>query len=283
MEPIIRVNNIKYIYPDKTQVYFNNLDLTVHQGERVALLGANGAGKTTLLLLILGILSPMDGEINVFGYKPHKNFNKIRKHIGALFQNVDEQIIGPTVFDDIAFALRNQNIPEKEVKNEVLALANKLRIDNLLNKIPHYLSGGQKKKVALAGAIITKPKILILDEPFNSLDSKSKWDMISILNKLNKEFNITLISTTHHMDLVSEIADTVYLLGQKELLTKGTSREVFSQVDKVRAANLELPIMVELFDRLKKRGYMVNLPISLEEAEDEIIRLLELKEKKVSF
>lgn len=273
MEPVVKVQCLKHIYPDKTEVKLCGLDFLVHQAERVVVLGANGAGKTTLLSHVLGLLSPVEGTVEVLGLKPDKNFNIIRKKIGVVFQNVDEQIIGPRVFDDIAFALRNEKMAAKEIGERVNEIVKQLDISHLLSKIPHYLSGGQKKKVALAGAIITKPEILIMDEPFDSLDAKSKWEMVELLNELNSKHDMTLIITTHNIDLVPYIADTVYLLN-KNNLTKGTPKEILGNIKMIKDANLEPPILVELFTKLKARGYQLNIPIMLNEAEKELIEIL---------
>ncbi|HCS74685.1 MAG TPA: ABC transporter, partial [Clostridiales bacterium] len=167
----------------------------------------NGAGKTTLISHILGLLSPVEGQVKVMGMQPDKNFNHVRKHIGVVFQNVDEQIIGPRVYDDIAFSLRNERFSRQEVDERVKKIASMLGIEDILEKIPHYLSGGQKKKAALAGAISMMPEILILDEPFDGLDPKSKAEMIILLNRLNKENGITLVITTHDINIVPLISD----------------------------------------------------------------------------
>jgi cobalt/nickel transport system ATP-binding protein len=187
MEHLIKVHCLRHVYPDKTEVNICGLDFVVNPGERVVILGPNGAGKTTLLSHILGLLAPVEGQVEVMGMQPHKQFNKVRKHIGVVFQNVEEQIIGPRVYDDIAFSLRNEGFDRKQVEERVESIASILGIEAILDKIPHYLSGGQKKKVALAGAISMLPEILILDEPFNGLDPKSKDEMIALLNRLNQE------------------------------------------------------------------------------------------------
>lgn len=283
MDVMIRVKDILHKYPDKTEVLLEGLEFTVHKGERVALIGPNGTGKTTLMSLILGLLTPRKGFVEVLGCKPHRNFNTIRNNIGVVFQNVDEQIIGPTVFDDIAFSLRNKKMREEDIKLEVLELAKKLNIDNLLNKIPHYLSGGQKKKIAIAGAIVAKPRILILDEPFESMDSKTKMEILTLLNKLNKEYGMTIVITTHNIDLVSKIADTVYLIYNQKIAAKGTPQEIFKQTELIKEANLELPILVGLFTRLREKGYLVDIPLNIEEAEAEIINLLNMNLEQAKF
>ncbi|MDR5658632.1 ATP-binding cassette domain-containing protein [Serpentinicella sp. ANB-PHB4] len=280
MEPLIKVKCLKHIYPDKTEVNLCGLDFIVNPGERVVILGPNGSGKTTLLSHVLGLLSPVEGTVEVMGLSPHKDFNKIRKEIGVIFQNVDEQIIGPRVFDDIAFTLRNEGMKKETVDCRVNHISKRLGISEFLYKIPHYLSGGQKKKVALAGALSMNPKLLVMDEPFDALDPKSKREMVSTLNDLNKKEGTTLIITTHDIDIVPSIADVIYIVNKGDIVMKGTPEEVFSRVDILKEANLEPPVIGELFNRLRKRGYIVDTPKNLEEAEELLLMLLE-KQKVV--
>jgi cobalt/nickel transport system ATP-binding protein len=274
MKPVVKVQCLKHIYPDKTQVNLCGLDFIVEEGERVVVLGANGSGKTTLLSHILGLLSPLEGTVEVMGLAPSKNFNKIRKHIGVVFQNVNEQIIGPRVYDDIAFTPRNDKLPKLEIETRVAHAARMLGIEELLPKIPHYLSGGQKKKVALAGALVMKPDILIMDEPFDALDPKSKWEMVDILNHLNKQDKTALIITTHDINIVPHIADTVYVISDGQIMMKGKPKDIFSQVNIIKKANLEPPILMELFLRLRKQGYEIDLPDNLEEALEILTEIL---------
>lgn len=287
MEPIIKVQCLKHIYPDKTEVNLCGLDFRVMKGERIVILGPNGAGKTTLISHILGLLKPVEGTIEVLGLNPHKSFNTVRKKIGVVFQNVDEQIIGPRVYDDIAFTPRNDGMGKEEIDQRVKNVARSLGIEELLSKIPHYLSGGQKKKVALAGALIMMPEILIMDEPFDSLDPRSKAEMVSLLNDLNKKHGITIIYTTHDINIVPEIADKIYVINNGNIVVTGSPLEVFSQVELIRRANLEPPILIDLFTRLEARGFSVGIPRSIDEAEESLVENLRgqkpIKEKKLEI
>lgn len=280
MEHLIKVNCIRHVYPDKTEVRLCGLEFVVKPGERVVILGPNGAGKTTLLSHILGLLSPVEGQVEVMGMQPDKHFNQIRRHIGILFQNVDEQIIGPRVYDDIAFTLRNEGLSRQEVEERVKKIASLLGIENILDKIPHYLSGGQKKKVALAGAISMLPEILILDEPFDGLDPKSKEEMIDLLNRLNREKGISLVITTHDINIVPGISDLIYVLHNGLIVTKGSPDDVFGQVELLREASLQPPILMDLFDRLRKKGYPLELPADIEDAEEQLDKILSEKAKR---
>jgi len=274
MEPLIRVKCIRHIYPDKTEVSLCGLDFVVNRGDRVAILGPNGAGKTTLLSHILGLLKPVEGIVEVMGMQPAANFDTIRRHIGVVFQNVDEQIIGPRVYDDIAFTPRNNGCSKAEADRLVREIASDLEIEDILMKIPHYLSGGQRKKVALAGAVVAAPDILILDEPFDGLDPKAKQEMIQLLNRLNREKGITLVVTTHDINVVPQIADVIYVLCGGHIITRGTPADVFVQADLLRQANLEPPILTELFSRLKMRGFPIEMPDDIKQAEAQLTDLL---------
>ena len=277
METLVEVQCIKHIYPDKTQVALCGLDFVVHEGERVVVLGPNGAGKTTLLSHILGLLSPVEGSVHVMGLEPGKNFRTIRRNIGVVFQNVDEQIIGPTVFDDIAFTPRNERIKRDETERRVMSVAKMVGIEDILEKIPHYLSGGQKKKVALAGAIVMEPKLLVLDEPFDGLDPVSKREMIELLNRLNREKNIALIITTHDVNLVPYVADIVYVIYDGKIVMRGKPYEVFSEKEILEAANLEPPVLVDLFLYLREKGLDTTVPTTLEQAKKQLDTILQQK------
>jgi len=197
----------------------------------------------------------------------------------VVFQNVDEQIIGPTVFDDIAFTPRNEKMKRDEIQRKVMSVAKMAGIEGILEKIPHYLSGGQKKKVALAGAIVMDPQLLILDEPFDGLDPVSKKEMIKLFNRLNRERNTTLIITTHDVNLVPYIADTVYVIYDGKIVLRGSPNEVFAQKETLEAANLEPPVLVDLFMHLKEKGLDTTVPITLEQAKEQLDIILQHQSK----
>jgi cobalt/nickel transport system ATP-binding protein len=160
--------------------------------------GPNGSGKSTLLSHIVGLLEPIKGVVRVMGVDvASKEFTNVRKDIGVVFQEVDEQLIAPTVFEDIAFSPLNYGYDYPKIERMVTDVMKKLRIEHLKNKVPHYLSGGEKKKVALAGAIVMNPKLLVLDEVFANLDTRSKDNIIQLLAELNKKENTTIIMTSH--------------------------------------------------------------------------------------
>ncbi len=264
---IVQVDCITHVYPDMTKVQICGLDFIVNQGERVAILGANGCGKTTLLKHLMGILVPKDGSVRVFGVDPGKEYSKVRQRIGVVMQDVDEQILGPTVYDDILFAPLNYGMERREAEALAKAVIERLNIESIQGKIVHYLSGGEKKKVALAGALVLKPDLLILDEPFTGLDPKSRRDLVHILNDLNAEKGITLIMTLHEVELVPEVTDVLYLMhGHGDLSERGRPDEIFGRFKDLESFNLEEPTLTKLFKGLKEEGLDFGDPLRIDEA-----------------
>lgn len=274
MTELVKVRCLRHVYPDKTEVKLCGLDFIVKPGERVVILGPNGSGKTTLLAHIVGLLKPVEGEVRVLGFNPAKAMNKLWKRIGVVFQNVDEQIIGPTVWDDIAFVPRNHGMDSQVVAELVESIMDEISITGLKEKIPHYLSGGEKKKVALAGAMVMRPELLIMDEPLNGLDPKSRNEIINLLLKFNRDYGTTMIMTNHDVNLIPFVADSVYVINKGAILLHGTPRDIFCRLDILRKANLEPPLLAELFEELAGRGMGVDIPLTLEEAKAQLLKLL---------
>jgi len=266
-ERIVELDCITHIYPDMTKVQICGLEFIVNRGERVGILGANGCGKTTLLKHLMGILTPKEGSVRVFGVDPGKEFSKIRERMGVVMQDVDEQILGPTVYDDILFAPLNYGIPKTQAEALANDVIEKLKIEPLKRKIVHYLSGGEKKKVALAGALVLEPDLLILDEPFTGLDPRSKRDLIRTLNELNREKRITIIMTLHEVELVSEVTDILYLMhGRGDLSERGRPEEIFGAFKDLERFNLDEPILTKLFKGLKSEGLDFGEPLRVDDA-----------------
>lgn len=274
MTEVVKVKCLRHVYPDKTEVKLCGLDFVVRAKEKVLILGPNGSGKTTLLNHIIGLLKPVEGEVRVLGVDPVKEFNVLRRRVGVVLQNVDEQIIGPTVWDDIALAPRNHGLNPREVKEMVEDILKEINIWHLKDKIPHYLSGGEKKKVALAGAMVMRPELLIMDEPFDGLDPRSKREIIELLRKFNREFGTTIIMANHDVNLVPLIADRVYVISEGMIWLHGSPREIFNRPDILRQAGLEPPLLVELFYELIREGIAVDIPLTLEEARRQLLPLL---------
>jgi len=230
---IVRVKCIRHKYADKTEVEICGLSFVVYKGEKVALIGPNGSGKTTLLNHIIGFLKTEEGEIKVFDVDPYKNVNKIVRKLGVVFQNVDYQLIGPTVYDDIAFTALNFGMEKSEVIKRVDKIMKELGIEHLKNKVPHYLSGGEKKKVAIAGAIIHGPELLVLDEPFAEVDEISRKRIMKLLDRMNRDKNTTIIIATNQLDIVRNFADTVYVMEKGRIKFRGKPKDLLKKKLKV--------------------------------------------------
>lgn len=262
--PIVDIACLKHTYPGGVRVDVCGIEFRVGRGERVAVLGPNGSGKSTLLKHILGVLKPSAGTVAVFGHDPARAYAAIRTRIGALLQNADEQLIGPTVFDDVAFAPLNFGFTRQETINRVEAILHALGIEHLRDRLPHYLSGGERKKVALAGALVTAPELLVMDEPLAGIDNASRRDIIAFLKRLHAETGMTMISTMHDMDAVSEMADMGYVMRTGGKLERcGAIIDLFYQYD-LREFNLEPPAVVQLVKALHAQGYDVPPTLQLD-------------------
>ena len=250
-DDVVRVSCVRHAYEDGTRVDLCGMDFVAHRGARVALLGPNGSGKTTLLYHILGLLKAQEGHVSVFGLDPATQWREIRARVGVVLQNVDEQIIMTTVADDVAFSPRQYGMPEGEVTRRVDRALDLLGIAELAGRVPHHLSGGQKRKVALAGALVMEPELLVLDEPFEGLDPAARGALVELIGKLARDEHVTVVMTTHDIDSVSELADFVYVLAPGgEIVLRGTPAEVFANVDAISASNIRPPLLAELFAAL---------------------------------
>jgi cobalt/nickel transport system ATP-binding protein len=253
LDAIVHVSCVRHSYEDGTTVHLCGLDFLVHRGQRVAVLGPNGSGKTTLLYHLLGLLRSQEGEVRVFGVDPAHSWPEIRQKIGVVLQNVDEQLLAPTVADDVAFSPRQYGMAEEEVTRRVEATLGMLGIGHLHDRVPHNLSGGEKRKVALAGALVMEPELLVLDEPFEGLDPASREGLIGLLEQLSTEQGVTVVMSTHDIDSVPELADYAYVLAPGgTIVFSGTPEEVFAEPDLLAQGNIKPPILAELFAALAR-------------------------------
>ena len=265
---MVHVSCVRHLYPDRTEVYLCGLDFVVEKGQRVVVLGPNGSGKSTLLYHIVGLLTPSEGEVEVFGVNPALHFNRIRERVGVLLQNVDEQLLAPTVWDDVSFSPRNYGYPGAEVNRMVDAVLEELGIAHLRHKVCHYLSGGEKRKVALAGALVMEPELLVLDEPFEGLDPASRDGLVTLLERVSRERGTTVVMSTHDIDSVPDLADRAYVLAPGgRIVLSGTPAEVFSHADVLSSGNIKPPVLAALFAALRERDSSAPQPaLTVEEA-----------------
>lgn len=226
---IVEVKCLKHKYPDQTEVSACGLNFVINEGEKVALVGSNGSGKTTLILHLLGILEATEGSVSVFGINPHKNFSKISPKVGVVMQSVDDQLVGPTVYEDVGFSLSNYDYPKDKRKERIDKVITRLGIEKLKDKVIHYLSGGEKKKTALAGALALKPKLLILDEAFNEIDPDGLQKATELIDEYCKKEKMAIVMAVSNKEDIKYF-DKIYLLEDGKITFSG-SREEFEKLD----------------------------------------------------
>ncbi len=261
MSSIIKFENVSYSYPGDEQekgIYaVKNLSFEINEGEFVAILGHNGSGKSTSAKLINMILSPNDGHIFVDGKDitdkdmTEEDVLEIRKKVGMVFQNPDNQIVATIVEEDVAFGPENLGVEPTEIRRRVDEALEIVNMTEYARHAPHKLSGGQKQRVAIAGIIAMKPKCIIFDESTAMLDPMGRKDVMNTILRLNREEGITVILITHYMNEAIE-ADKVIVMKEGELYLEGKPAEVFCQVERLWSAGLEVPQSVELLYKLNK-------------------------------
>lgn len=252
---MLEVNNLKYSYNDDYQA-LKGVNLKIERGEMVAILGKNGAGKSTLFLHLNGIYEPDEGKVFIDGEElkyDKKSLLKFRQKVGIVFQNPDDQIFAPTVEEDVAFGPLNLGLSMEEVQNRVEEALIRVGMNGYEKSAPHHLSGGQKKRVAIAGILAMKPEIMVLDEPTAGLDPEGVTNLIKLLRELNDE-GITIIISTHDIDLVPDYAQKVFVLVDGHIISQGTPKEIFAQPNILKKANLKIPIITEVFHKLENKG-----------------------------
>lgn len=275
---MIELKNVSFKYELQEEKTIKNLDLYVKQGEFVGIIGKNGSGKTTLCNIIRGIIPDfVQGQISGSISIDNKNINDIERGemaelVGFVFQNPFSQISGikKTVFEEIAYGLENLGVPREEIRQRVTDVIKLLKIEDLQDKNPNELSGGQSQRVAIASIIVMNPKVLIFDEPTSQLDPLGTEEIFDIL-KLLKSQNKTIILVEHKIDLIAEYADRVVVMDDGEIIFNGETHEVLSN-DKIEQHNVSMPIVSKLAYKLneEKPGFFKNIPITLYECKKEL-------------
>jgi cobalt/nickel transport system ATP-binding protein len=282
---LFRLENVSYRYPDGT-LALDGVSLSFEKGERTALLGPNGCGKTTLLLHLNGILKPTSGKV-YFEDKPLEYTSKfllnLRRRVGFIFQDPNDQLFAPTVRQDVAFGPLNLGQPIDKVKKSVDEALKTVGMSEYADKPPHFLSLGQKKRVALAGVLAMQPEVLVMDEPTSNLDPRASIEILRLLLRLNQEFGLTLILATHDVDMVPLFANKLYIMSKGKIALEGSPEEIFSNTELIRSVNLRSPRITHLFEILRRKNHLpVNkqLPLTIGEARKEILWLLNVKMDK---
>jgi cobalt/nickel transport system ATP-binding protein len=276
---LFKIENLIHEYSDGT-LALDNVSVSFDRAERIALLGTNGSGKTTLLNHLNGILKPTHGRI-LFDDKPlrydAKSLLDLRRRVGFVFQDPNDQLFAPTVKQDVAFGPLNLGYSTEKVKNIVETAMETVGITALAERPPHFLSLGQKKRVALAGVLAMEPEVIIMDEPTSNLDPRATSEILHLLLELNKSRGLTLLLATHDVDMVPLFATKLYILDKGKLVFQGTPKESFSNGQLIRQVNLRSPRLTHLFEVLKaedKLDVSDQLPLTISEARKEIMRLI---------
>ena len=276
--PLLVAQNLSFSYDKRINV-IKNVTFSVDAGEYVCVIGHNGSGKSTLAKLFNGLVKPDKGSVIVDGFSTtadKKQLFEVRKRVGVVFQNPDNQLVASIVEDDVAFGPENLGVPREEIGKRIDFALSAVGMEKFRHLSPTRLSGGQKQRIAIAGVLALMPEILVLDESTAMLDPQGRKEVLDVVRKLNKEKGVTVINITHYMDEVVD-ADKVYVINDGEIALCGTPSEIFAEKSKLNAFGLELPLAAVIADRLRENG--VPLPDGIISNERLAEELCALKQK----
>ena len=279
MSNIIEIKNVTYNYVEDEVEYtaVNNVSLNIENGSFTVILGHNGSGKSTLAKMLNGLNRPSSGDILVDGINTRDEENEflIKKKVGMVFQNPDNQLVASIVEEDVAFGPENLGLEPKVIRQRVDEALKAVGMYEFRNSTPHHLSGGQKQRIAIAGIIALEPECIVLDEPTAMLDPKGRQEIINTILRLNKEKGITVVLITHYME-EAEKADRVFVMNDGEFIADGTPKEIFKNVKMLKSVGLDVPQTTELLYALNQNGMAVPTDVlSIEETADAIMHYLE--------
>lgn len=282
----IKIENLTHIYMPKSpfeKVALDNVSLDITNGEFVALIGHTGSGKSTLIQHFNGLLEATSGKIIVDGVDitdKKAKLTNIRKKVGLVFQYPEYQLFEETISKDIEFGPRNLGLPEEEIQSRVIKSMEMVGLDyeTYKDKSPFDLSGGQKRRVAIAGVIAMQPTTLILDEPTAGLDPKGRDDILAQISKLHKDYNMTIIIVSHSMEDVAKIAQRIIVMNDGKVALQGTPAEVFKEVETLEKIGLGVPQVTYLVRELRKKGFNISDNVfTIDEAKKELLSILKAK------
>ena len=277
MDPIIKLENVSYAYPDADAPALSGVSLEIARRSFVAVLGHNGSGKSTLAKCLNAIVVPQSGRVLVNGLDTadEDKLLEIRRTVGMVFQNPDNQIVASVVEDDVAFAPENLGVPPTEIRARVDEALRRVGMYGYRLHAPHLLSGGQKQRVAIAGVLAMQPQCIVLDEPTAMLDPVGRREVLSAVRDLRRHSGMTVVLITHHME-ECVYADRLIVMEKGRVAMDGTPREVFPRVEELRALGLTVPETVNLLHQLREAGWELPLDkLTVEECADAVARALE--------
>ena len=274
--PIVEIDNVTYYYSASKTPAIQNINLKIFEGEFVLITGPSGCGKSTLCRLMNGLIphffsGKLYGKVLIKGLDTRKTpTHVLAKYVGMVFQNPENQLFLSSVEREIAFGLENLGLPKLEIKRRVNEILELFDLEDIKDKAPYELSGGQQQKVALAAILAMKPEILVLDEPTSNLDPKSAEEILNMIHKLNKEFNLTIVLVEHRLDMVSQYVDRIIIMNKGKILIQGSPRDVLIK-EGIDEIGIAIPKVISVYKGLKRRGFSLeNIPLSPEELALEI-------------
>lgn len=272
MDKIIEIKDLSFEYEAGLKT-INHISFDINKGDYVAILGHNGSGKSTIAKLLIGLLEKKSGSIIINGYELNlENLYKVRDNIGIVFQNPDNQFIGATVRDDIAFGLENNCVDPALMDDIINEYAKKVNMYEFLDHEPTKLSGGQKQRVAIAGILAMSPSIIILDEATSMLDPKGRNEINALVHQLNKDKNMTIVSITHDIEEAA-LSDYVILLSDGHIVDEGRPEEVLMKKEEIESLALDIPFAYKISHGLQKMGISITEQIDREKLVNELCRL----------
>ncbi len=273
-ETVLETKNLNYVYPDGTHA-LKDVNIAIEKGEKVAVMGPNGAGKSTLFSHFNGLVEATSGSVEVCGktiIHDKNELSEVRQKVGIVFQNPNDQLFAPSVEEDVAFGPMNLGLSHEEVKQRTSEALKMVGMKGYEKKAPYHLSGGQQKRVAIAGIIAMKPEIMILDEPTAGLDPKGVEQVLNIINKLH-ENGMSIIISSHDVEIINEFAEKIFVLKDGQIIETGTPNEIFSNHELLKKAHLKPPKLAQLLKMLNENGLNVDFDkVKIEECCEEIVK-----------
>ena len=269
---LIETQDLSHTYKGNIDA-LKNISFLAPRNTRIAIIGPNGAGKSTLFKHFNGVLKPTSGKVLIRGEPITKeNIREVRRTVGLVFQNPDDQIFSPTVEQDVAFGPTNMGLDEEAVKHRVSEALRVVGLSEYRTRVPHHLSGGEKKRVAIAGIIAMEPQVLVLDEPSAGLDPQGVREIIRFIRDFSVKYGMTVIFSTHNISLVAELAEYIYVMNNGTFVAEGTVAEIFSQPDLLASVRLDLPILPKLISSLRSQGIALDMGYTYQEAEASFLK-----------
>lgn len=279
-ESIVNIKNLSFTYPESSIPAIDNISLNIEKGSWTSIIGHNGSGKSTIIRLMNGLLVPDDpniSQIKISGtILTEDTVWQIRDKVGIVFQNPDNQFVGATVTDDVAFGLENRAVPREDMIKIIPKAIKAVGMDDYANAEPSTLSGGQKQRVAIAGIIAIKPEIIILDEATSMLDPEGRNQILKLVRKIKEKYNLTVIAITHDIDEANS-SDQVIVMDDGKLITQGSPKEVFTQVKLLEKIGLDVPFFQQIKNKL--RNSKINIPDEISSEKELVQYLCQLNSK----